>query len=205
VLNGNELTSSLTPISLEISPVSPAASCAATIAGAENLCNKMLSLAISPTETPIDITIFVATDSPQIVMSYSFSAAQLPCSLISLTPVTPTAINCSSRGLVDAFSCVVVTSLSTPTFGFDIDASENCQYATMQRFQDLAWTNVTSSDTAIDVGLNQYRLVYSSIRNPPTIEVLTSAEITLGTYLVFRLLFSDVLSLCWRYSGQCHI
>jgi hypothetical protein len=153
----------------------------------------------------MEVTIFVATDTPQISQTYSFSAAQLPCSLISLEPVTPTAINCSSALAIDSSSCVVVSSLSVPAFGFTIDASQNCQYATIQRLQNLQWTNVSSSATAIDIGLNQYRLVYSSISNPPQIEVLTSVEVTLGLSSFHDASFLIVSSFGRRGTWQCHL
>jgi hypothetical protein len=180
ILSGNVLSSSFTTISVNASATSPLANCTLTVGGSPQPCDSADAFSISPTEVDVDVTIYVATDTPQLSSVYDFSAIQLPCSLVSLTPTASTALNCTVSDILSELSCVVVWSTTSPSLGFVIDASENCQYATMQRLDGSTWMNVSSTNTQSDIGLNQYRLVYSTISNPPQIVSLSTVETTLG-------------------------
>jgi hypothetical protein len=180
VITGNELTSSFNTTTIEITPASTSASCSLLVNSVPQNCLVAVPVPLSLTGVSLTISLFVGSDIPRLYQNYAYTALQQPCVLDKFDVSSSSVSQCvASTDSVD-INCLVVSGNPQNALSFPYVVEQYCQFSTIQILNGSDWVNVTNQDTFIEYGINQYRLVYSSISNPPLIEELASASISLG-------------------------
>ena len=63
---------------------------------------------------------------------------------------------------------------------FTSDQNKNCEFVTLQYLSAGAWANTSFTSPTTSLGLNEFRLVHSTISNPPQIAPLSEINASIG-------------------------
>ena len=180
-MDGFSIHSSFSSITFSVTQESQYSNCTVTIDSEELPCDHTRSLNLTA-DTPVlfSVGIFVVTDVPPLIRSYDFTAIQQPCSATAFDASASVLSECINQTSSFDASCLLISDSAVDVLKFDHVLGEFCLFPTVQVLNtNGSWENTSFENPVTQFGTSEFRLVYSTISNPPEILPLGFINITI--------------------------